>query len=585
MGYLGYLYTNDRAIGYKMSRYDLILVHAPSVYDFRKRGLMFGPIADLIPSTPVFEMYPIGFTTIASHLSHCGYRVRILNLAAHMLADRSFDVERAIRKADSSVFGVDLHWLPHAHGSLEIAKLIKKYHPDSKVVMGGFSSTYYHKEILREHEYVDAVFLGDSTELPMVEFMRSIEAGASFDAVRNISFRENGRIRSNGITHIVKDLDEVDFDYGLVVRSVMRSLDLTGHLPYIRWKDNPMLLVDTVRGCSNACTTCMGSCGSFNRNFGRRSPAFRSPEKILEDIRQIESYFRGAIFISGDIQQPGNAYAERLLSLLRKERIRNEISFEFFNPPNGGLASQIGRSIEVFNVQISPDSHDPAVRSKQGRNYSNEELEKSIGQLLQAGTRRVDIFFMIGLPGQDPASVADTVKFCDGLLARQRAGKRLLPFISPLAPFIDPGSDAFESPEIHGYTIFARTLAEHRALLLRPSWKHVLNYETKWLDRDQIVESTYDAGLGMNDIKERAGAITSESAANTRERIVLAREAMHRIDGALLSDDPETSLSSVFEEVRELSESTVCNKSELDWTSRSIYWSFPRAIFSAVRGR
>ena len=49
-------------------REDLILLHAPSVYDFRKEFLFYGPVSDLVPSTPVFEMYPIGFTTMATAL-------------------------------------------------------------------------------------------------------------------------------------------------------------------------------------------------------------------------------------------------------------------------------------------------------------------------------------------------------------------------------------------------------------------------------------------------------------------------------------------------------------------------------------
>ena len=28
------------------------------VYDFRERSIMFGPVSDMVPSTPIFEMYP-----------------------------------------------------------------------------------------------------------------------------------------------------------------------------------------------------------------------------------------------------------------------------------------------------------------------------------------------------------------------------------------------------------------------------------------------------------------------------------------------------------------------------------------------
>jgi B12-binding domain/radical SAM domain protein len=568
-----------------MSRYDAVLVHAPSVYDFRKRSLLFGPVSDLIPSTPVFEMYPIGFATIASILDKNGFRVRFLNLAAHMLADEKFDVERAIGRIDADIFGIDLHWLPHAHGSIEIARMIKSSHPNSKVVFGGMSSTYYYEELLRDNPFIDAVFLGDSTELPMLQYASAVEKDADIGGVQNLAYRGEGRIKSNRITHIVSSLDEVDFDYGLIVRMVAGSLDLTGHLPYLGWKKNPMLLVSTMRGCSHNCVTCMGSCSSFNRNFGRTRPAYRSPEKVIEDLNQIESYFRGAVFILGDLQQPGSGYAERLLAQIKEERPRNEMVVEFYTPPSTALVDSIGKSMEQFDAQISPDSHDPEVRAAQGRRYSNESLERSIEDLLKSGARRVDVFFMTGLPRQDSLSVQGTVDYSRSLMFRTRAGGRLLPFISPLAPFIDPGSDAFEDPQKHGYRIFARTLAEHRGLLLQPSWKYVLNYETEWMSRSEIVDSTYSAGLGMNAAKQEAGAISKEDSERVAARIQLAKEAMVKIDAALKSANPESELSALKEEMKNLSESTVCDKTELDWSRKSFYRSIPRATISMLLGR
>ena len=45
-----------------MRSLDVALLHAPSVYDFRKMGYVhYGPISDVIPSKPIFDMYPAGF--------------------------------------------------------------------------------------------------------------------------------------------------------------------------------------------------------------------------------------------------------------------------------------------------------------------------------------------------------------------------------------------------------------------------------------------------------------------------------------------------------------------------------------------
>jgi hypothetical protein len=149
-----------------MPRTDLVLLHAPSVYDFRKESILYGPVSDLVPSTTVFEMYPIGLTTIAEYLERHGFKVRIINLALRMLRNPRFDVEKFVRRLNPRAFGIDLHWLPHAHGALEVARIVKEAHPNTPLMFGGFSATYFHEELIARPE-VDYVVRGDSTEEPV----------------------------------------------------------------------------------------------------------------------------------------------------------------------------------------------------------------------------------------------------------------------------------------------------------------------------------------------------------------------------------------------------------------------------------
>jgi len=101
-----------------MSAIDLLLLHPPSVYDFRRKTIMYGPISDLIPSSPVFEMYPLGFLTMTDYLESRGLKVRIVNLALRMMNDPGFDVAKFLVRLKPQAIGIDLHWLPHAHGSI-----------------------------------------------------------------------------------------------------------------------------------------------------------------------------------------------------------------------------------------------------------------------------------------------------------------------------------------------------------------------------------------------------------------------------------------------------------------------------------
>ena len=169
------------------------------------------------------------------------------------------------------------------------------------------------------------------------------------------------------------------------------------------------------------------------------------------------------------------------------------------------------------------------------------EIEDTMRYALEAGVKRLDIFFMIGLPKQDYQSVMDTVDYCKYLMTELDHGpdRRHIPFISPLAPFLDPGSPVFENPEQYGYRFFVRTLEEHRQALVQPSWKYVLNYETEWMNRDQIVDSTYEAGLRLNRLKAQYGLVEQEQAEQTEVRILKARRLIAQIDDIMSIQDAQ----------------------------------------------
>jgi B12-binding domain/radical SAM domain protein len=564
---------------------DLVLIHPPSVMDFRRKTQLSGPVSDLIPSTPVFEMYPIGFTTIASHLESKGYEVRIANIASRMLASDRFSPERFIRSVDASAFGIDLHWMPHVQGALEVARMVKEHHPDRPVVLGGFSSSYYHEELVRAYPQIDFVLRGDSTEEPFDHLMTALERGSSLEGVPNLTWRDGERVRVNPLSHIPTDLNHVAIDYGLLVRKVLRYRDLTGHLPYADWKSNPMSIAVAVRGCIHNCLNCAGSCDSFSRYLGRDRPAHRSPELLADDIARAEEYVKGATFVVGDIRQAGKAYANRFLKELKSRKIDNEVVIELFTPAGKDFAGEVASSVERFSVQMSPETHDEAVRKAQGKPYTNDGLEKSVRAFVDAGCGRFDLFFMIGLPLQTRESVVGTVAYARGLY-EGFPDANLFPFISPLAPFLDPGGNAFENPEASGYRLFASTVEDHAKLAVMPSWKYVLNYETKWMSRDAIAEATYAAGLGLNSVKRDLGLIPEEVADRIESRITNASALMRRIDGIVARGGASgAELDLVRDQASKLNESTVCEKEELDWSTSSIYASIPRMVTALLRRR
>ncbi len=562
-----------------MSHPDLILLHAPSVYDFRRKAILYGPVSDLVPSTPVFEMYPIGFTTIAEYLERHGLRTRILNLAVRMLNEPHFDVEKTISKLDAAVFGIDLHWLPHAHGSIEVAHIVKRLHPDRPVMFGGFSSTYFHKELILYPD-VDFVMRGDSTEAPTCELVEYITSGGSahpaanstearhLAKIPNLVWKDaDGTVVVNPIGYSPENLDDVLLDYTHVLRAVVRYRDLASYIPFRAWMKYPITAALTVRGCRYNCLTCGGSACAFRNLHGRQKPAFRKPEDLARDIRRIGEYSEGPVFVLGDIRQAGDDYADRFLNAI--SGYKKPVFIELFDATPRDFFKKVAKSLPNFTVEISMESHDERVRKAFGRPYTNEAIETSIQDALDAGCQRLDLFFMTGLKEQTYESVMGTVDYSRQMLARYAKGgeHRVIPFISPLAPFLDPGSRAFEEPEKHGYKLFARSLEEHRQLLLAPSWKYVLNYETQWMNRDQIVASTYEAGRRLNLIKGEFGVIEPQLAEKTDQRIAQAITLIGEIDRLMTIADPTDRQAKLFDlkhRVDNSNLSTVCDKGELE---------------------
>ncbi len=551
-----------------MLKLNLVLVHPPSYYDFRKHPTLWGPISDLIPSSPVFDMYPIGFTTIAEYLEQNGFKVRIANLAVRMLLDPDFNVSDFIGSLDPSAFGISLHWLPHAHGALKLAQLIKRIYPNKPVIMGGLSASYFHEEIIT-FPYVDYVVRGDSTEEPIRRLIECIESGSkphNLKGIPNLSWKDNRNITQiNSLSYVPPELDHLLIDYSFSLRAVIRDFSISNNLPFGKWLKYPITAALTCRGCRCNCAICGGSAFSYSRFYGRTENAFRSPENLAQDLRRIRRYSRGPVFTVGDIRQAGMSYARRFLKAM--QGIDKPVILEFFWPIDRGFAEEIAGAIPNFIAQLSPESHDSDVLRFSGKSFDCQSISSSIAHLLSVGCKRVDVFFMTGMPGQTYESVLDSIEYVRYLAHFFEANTRLRFFISPLAPFLDPGSLVYEMPERYGYRKFCYSLMDHFHALNAPSWKHILSYENRWMDRSQIVDVTYEAGYRLNRLKADFGLITKERAQMIEMRIVQARELMSRIDELMKANDPimmRRHLSTLGEQIESVNNSTVCEKEELD---------------------
>ncbi|WP_337860488.1 TIGR04190 family B12-binding domain/radical SAM domain protein [Ferroplasma sp.] len=499
---------------------DIAFIHPPSIYDFRQRDLKPGPISDIIPSTPVFEMYPIGFISMLSYLIPKGYNARIGNIASMMVMSDKFDPEKYLKNINTEIFGIDLHWLPHVHGAINIAKIIKKINPEAKVLLGGFSSSYFSSDIMKTFPDIDFVLKGDLQEFNVAKLIDVIENNGNLQEVPDLVYRENSNIKINSGSK-ENTLDNVFFDYKILMKNAIKYHDIKGHLPYTDWINNPESVSIIEHGCQFNCAFCGGSNFAYKNNYYPVSPIYRNPLTIARELELAQEILGSPAFIIGDINLAGEKFYTDLFRHVKELGIDIPLLTEYFRPPQKDYLNLLGKTFNGFSAEISPESSNEHIRQKNGRDYSNEELEKSISNAMDAGCKKFDVYLTLGISGQDEKAVDKDIDYASQLMLKQKGTKmQVYSFISPLTPFIDPGSLIYEKPERYGFHITARTIKEYYDLLDKgKSWIDFLNYYNDWMSTDDIERLTYASEIKMIRGRLLAGLIDDKSAANIIENI------------------------------------------------------------------
>ena len=495
---------------------DIAVIHPPSIYDFRKRNLKAGPISDVVPSTPVFEMYPMGFLSMLSYLVPKGYNARISNVASMMVMSDKFDPVKYLKSLDTEIYGIDLHWLPHVHGAISIARIIKEFNPDARVLLGGFSASYFSDDIMKTYPEIDYVLKGDFQEYGTMKLIDSVEKNIDLGTVPNLVYRdEMGNVKHNPNSK-ENTVDNVFLNYRVLMRNAIKYHDVKGHLPYADWINNPESVTIIEHGCQFNCAFCGGSNFSYRNNFFPVSPVYRNPRTIAKEIELAREILGAPIFVAGDINLAGEKFYGNLFREIKELKADIPILTEYFRPPQKDYLNELSRSFGEFSVEISPESSSENIRRINGREYSNESLEKSIADAKEAGCKKFDVYFTLGISGQGEKELEDDIEYATKLMNHEKGSDmKVYSFISPLTPFIDPGSLIYEKPEKYGFHITARTIEEYYNLLDNgKSWVDFLNYYNDWMSAKDIERLTYQSEIEMITARRDVGLIDSESAEN-----------------------------------------------------------------------
>jgi clorobiocin biosynthesis protein CloN6 len=512
------------------AKYDVILVHAPSVYDFRDRDdVLFAYLSnsDGAHVSPIFEMPPVGIFALLQHLQKNGFSAQFFNVASQMLRDPAFNVETFFERVPASFIGIDLHWLVHAHGALELTRLYKEIHPGAKTIIGGIASTYYHEELIM-YPQIDYVVRGYDTLLPVELLVRSGNAPEMLGEIPNLTWKDGGQIRCNQMTYT-----PAVYSAAVDWRKIF-SRDRKGMTPYN--------LVIPQAGCEYNCKWCGGSRYFFSKYMGlekgRTARIQKEPTALKQELASISEAVTDRHTVTMiDFWHEYPALFDVAADIFLDDKIKS-VHFSLHRLPSIEKGKRMAAPVDAV-IELSPDSHDFEISKASGRGtYTMQQMEDFIDALLD-DVYSFEIYFMLGLPRQTAASIRETVDYSEHVLRKYR-GKRVTPYICPMLPFLDPGSEIYDHPQRFGYRIFHRTLEDHRKALVEMNWKDRLNYETQWLSREELVNSSYEAVRALTLLKKQYGVLPKSIADSIVVLIDETRDLLGEITAyQVMPDGPE----------------------------------------------
>jgi clorobiocin/coumermycin A biosynthesis protein CloN6/CouN6 len=507
---------------------DLFLLHAPSVFDFRERDdMLFAYLSDSdsVNVTSIYEMYPIGWFSIKQYLADRGLDTKIVNVASLMLQYPELDIRKLLGRLEAPIFGFDLHWMTQCYGAIELAALLKEVHPDALTIFGGISATYFAKQLI-EYPSVDVVVQGYDTLEPVAELVGRVRRGSrDFRSIPNLLFKPGGEIESTGFTH----------------KPASRYNDVPNDWSYYREAPDAgpsvskliMTLPNT--GCAHDCGWCGGSRFAY-RNIMEvhKTLIQKDHDHIIQELRTMKETAKRTSIYALQCYSENKVRMHQYLDAV-KEVGYNSVSFEQFTLTPADTLQKMGESTNAY-IMLSPESHDPKISKAAGRGtYSMDQMEAWIPRALDAGVKGIMIWFFIGMPYQDRQSVMDTVAYSERLI-RKFGGWQALPLICPMVPFLDPGCRFFEEPDQNGYRIYHHTLEEHRQAMIAPLWHRRLNYETRWLDRRQLQDVSYEAIRRLVEIKGEYGVLPGRFCQAVIDTIAETQQLLGEMERALLLD-------------------------------------------------
>jgi radical SAM superfamily enzyme YgiQ (UPF0313 family) len=359
------------------------------------------------------NVFPLGLGYIASVLKERGHEIEVLDINAHRWNKQK--VEEKIRISDFDITGIGA--IVTVYGYVKwLIEVIKNYHPDKKIVIGGSVGTSVPHIILGKTK-ADIVCMGEG-EATVVQLVKALERGGeTLHRIDGIWFRtREGEVVRNRSRRPIKDLDTLPwpawdlFPMDIYVRNPVGAPNRNKWIDGNPNGDVPLSMnINGTRGCPYKCIYC------YHDFMGLRY-RYRSSESIIKEMKFLNDTYGVQYFHFTDDefclkQDFIYGFCKKL-----KNEFGSRITWGCAGRANLMTEDLIAKMAHAGCVLIGYgiESGSQGMLDAMKKNATVEQAKEAV-RLTKKHLGWADCSFMIGTPGENRETIKETIDFCKEL--------------------------------------------------------------------------------------------------------------------------------------------------------------------------
>lgn len=272
---------------------------------------------------------------------------------------------------------------------------LRANYPHIRIVLGGVHVSFMYQQVLQDYD-VDYVVIGEG-EHTLRELCTALDQNLPLHGIKGIAFLQDGQVVTTPPRETVQNLDDLPIpDYSFAGDLMSRS---------------GMGFVISSRGCPVQCNFCSTS------SYWGQKVRMNSPRRIVDEMEAlIANYGVKKIFFHDDTFN---------LGIGRVKEICSEITSRGLNVEWGVSCRVSPVSEEMIDTMVAAgcrhicwgiESGSKAMLARIGKRITQEQITKAFEcSRKHLGSISVGAFTMVGNPGENAETIAESIKFIGSL--------------------------------------------------------------------------------------------------------------------------------------------------------------------------